>query len=80
MMKEGDFIRLIRPRGRPPVRTIPNIFYWIDVIINTLFKNPWLLLGIIGGIGGYYIENTFEMLIVGFIVGAAVGYILIEEK
>ena len=80
MLKEGDFIRLIRPRGRPPEKIISSIFYWIDVIINTLLKNTWLLLGIIGGIGGYYIENTFEMLIVGFIVGAAVGYILIEEK
>ena len=73
-------MKLVRPRGRVPTSAIPRFFYWVKVGIDTLFAHTWLIFAIIGGISGYYIENTLEMLIFGVVVGAAIGYISDEGK
>lgn len=42
--------------------------------------NPTLLMGIVGGIGGYYIGHSFEMIIVGFVIGSALGFVIFEGR
>jgi len=76
----GDFIKLRRPRGRPPTDIISSIFYWIHAVVGTVLMNPTLLMGIVGGIGGYYIGHSFEMIIVGFVIGSALGFVIFEGR
>lgn len=48
------------------------------MIIATILGNPFLLLGVMGGIGGFYIGDSYEIAVYGFFIGVIVGYGLFE--
>ncbi|MCK5660158.1 MAG: hypothetical protein KAH86_02285 [Methanosarcinales archaeon] len=82
--EKGDFIKLTRPPGRPPTHIFPSIIYWVCVIVGTIIAtiatNLMLLMAVIGGIGGYHIGNSFEMVIIGTLLGAVIGFFLFEGR
>lgn len=61
-----------RPQGRTPKEPLKFITY----ILKIIFLNPWILLGIIGGIFAYKLINTPEGVIFGVLIGGIIGYIL----
>ena len=75
----GGVIKLKRPRGGTPSKPVPSVLYWSKVLIRTLFVNTWLLMGVIGGVGGYYIGNTFETALFGLVLGIAMGRLFSED-
>ncbi len=70
IVTQSDFMK--RPLGRTPKNTIKFVIYILKVIL----LNPWILLGIIGGIFAYKLINTLEGVIFGIVFGVIIGYIL----
>ena len=77
---EKKNIKWKRPQGTPPKKPIPKILYWIGVFISTLLTKMWLVMSIIGGIGGYYIGHDFEMVAIGAIVGLIFGFVFFKDE
>lgn len=61
-----------RPQGRPPTNPIGFFFYILKIIL----LNPWILLGIVGGIFAYILIHTLQGVIIGIVFGIIIGYIL----
>ena len=71
-VKSYAFMR--RPIGRPPKDPIKSVLY----IIKILLLNPWIFLGIIGGIIGNKLIDTPEGVVIGFILALIFGYKLLR--
>lgn len=82
--EKGDFIKIKRPPGRPPTKFIPSIIYWVYVVIGTIietvFANLILFMALVGGVSGYYIGHSFELVLIGIIMGIVFGFIFFEGK
>jgi len=50
----------------------------IRIKTTPLWIKGMVLMGVVGGIGGYYIGSDIEIIVVGIIVGAGVGFVLFK--
>ena len=50
----------------------------IGIKTTPLWIKGMVLMSAMGGVGGYYIGNNLEIIVMGIIVGAGVGFVLFK--